>query len=79
MENYRKILIRTNRVKKISSEHDAVIRRATSGSRAVGSRPCSMDSASLLVSIKKSFGFEYFVGDVAKGVGSLKWPIFIEP
>ena len=39
MENYRKSLIRNNRVKKISSKPDAVIRRATSGSRAIGSRP----------------------------------------
>ena len=39
MENYRKSLIRNNRVKKISSELDAVIKRATSDSRATGSRP----------------------------------------
>jgi len=39
MENYRKSFIRTNRVKKISREPDAVIKRATSGSRAIGSRP----------------------------------------
>ena len=38
MENYRKSLIRNNRVKKISSELDAVIKRATSDSRATGSR-----------------------------------------
>jgi len=37
IENYRKCFIRNNRVKKISSEPDAVIKRATSGSRAVGS------------------------------------------
>jgi len=39
MENYRKSFIQNNRVKKISSEPDAVIKRATSGSRAIGSRP----------------------------------------
>jgi len=37
--NYRKSLIRNNRVKKISTEPDAVIKRATSGSRAIGSPP----------------------------------------
>jgi len=31
--------MRNNRVKKISSEPDAVIKRATPGSRAIGSRP----------------------------------------
>jgi len=41
MENYRKSFIRNNRVKKISSEPDAVIKRDTSGSRATGSRPLS--------------------------------------
>jgi len=39
MENYRKSFIRKNRVKKISSEPDAVIKRATSDSRVIGSRP----------------------------------------
>jgi len=39
MGNYRKSLIRNNRVKKLSSELDAVIKRATSGLRAIGSRP----------------------------------------
>jgi len=39
MENYRKSFIQNNRVKKISSEPDAVIKIATSGSRAIGSRP----------------------------------------
>jgi len=39
MENYRKSFIRNNRFKKISSEPDAVIKRATSGSQAIGSRP----------------------------------------
>ena len=41
MENYGESFIRNrnNRVKKISSEPDAVIKRATSGSRAIGSRP----------------------------------------
>jgi len=39
MENYRKNFIQNNRVKKISSEPDAVIKRATSGSRAIGCRP----------------------------------------
>jgi len=39
MENYRKSFIRKNRVEKISSEPDAVTKRATSGSRAIGSRP----------------------------------------
>jgi len=34
-----KSFTRNNRVKKISSEPDAVIKRATSGSRAIGSRP----------------------------------------
>jgi len=38
METYRKSFIRNNRVKKIPSEPDAVIKRATSGSRAIGSR-----------------------------------------
>jgi len=38
-ENYRKSFIRNNRVKKISRDPDAVIKRATSGSRAIGSRP----------------------------------------
>jgi len=38
MENYRKSFIRNNRVK-ISSEPDAVMKRATSDSRAIGSRP----------------------------------------
>jgi len=37
MENYRKIFICNNRVKKISSEPDAVIERVTSGPRAIGS------------------------------------------
>jgi len=36
---FQKSFIRNNRVKKISSEPDAVIKRATSGSRAIGSRP----------------------------------------
>jgi len=36
-ENYRKSFIRNNRVKKISSEPDAAIKRATSGSRVIGS------------------------------------------
>jgi len=36
-ENYRKRFIRSNHVKKISSEPDAVIKRATSGWRAIGS------------------------------------------
>ena len=40
LENYRKSFIRNNRVKKISSEPDALIKRATSGSRAIGYRPC---------------------------------------
>jgi len=39
MENYRKSFIRNNRVKKVSSESDAVIKRVTSGSQAIGSRP----------------------------------------
>jgi len=39
IENYRKSFIRNNRVKKISSESDALIKRATSGSRAIGYRP----------------------------------------
>jgi len=39
MGNYRKTFIQNNRVKKISSEPDAVIKRAASGSRAIGSRP----------------------------------------
>jgi len=39
MENYRKKFIRNDRFKKIPSEADAVIKRATSGSRAIGSRP----------------------------------------
>jgi len=39
IENYRKIFIRNNRVKKISSKSDTVIKRATSGSQAIGSRP----------------------------------------
>jgi len=39
MENYRKSFIRNNRVKKITSEPDAIIKRATSGSRAIGSPP----------------------------------------
>ena len=38
MENNRKSFIRNNRVKKIASEPDAVIKKATSGSRAIGSR-----------------------------------------
>jgi len=39
-DNYRKRFIRSNRVKKIPSEPDAVIiKRATSGSRAIVSRP----------------------------------------
>ena len=38
MENCRKSFIRNNHVKKISSEPDAVIKRATSDSRAIGSR-----------------------------------------
>jgi len=39
MENYRKSFIHKNRVKKTSSEPDAVHKRATSGSRAIGSPP----------------------------------------
>jgi len=39
MENYRKSIIHNNRVTKTSSGPDAVIKRATSGSRAIGSRP----------------------------------------
>ena len=39
MESYSKSFIRNNSVKKISSEPDAVIKKATtSGSRAIGSR-----------------------------------------
>jgi len=41
MESYRKSFIRNNRVKKISNEPDAVIKTATSGPRAIGSRPLS--------------------------------------
>jgi len=41
MENYRKRFIRNNRIKKISSEPDDVIKRATSGSQVIGSRPLS--------------------------------------
>jgi len=36
-ENYKKSFIPNNRVKKISSKPDAVIKRATSGSQAIGS------------------------------------------
>jgi len=39
METYTRCFIRNYRVKKISSEPDAIIKRATSGSRAMGSRP----------------------------------------
>jgi len=39
MENYRKRFIRNNRLKKISSEPDSVVKRGTSGSRTIGSRP----------------------------------------
>jgi len=39
MDNYRKSFIHNNHVKKISSEPDAVTKRATSSSRAIGSRP----------------------------------------
>jgi len=39
MENYGKSFIHNNRIKKISSEPGSVIKRATSGSRAIGSRP----------------------------------------
>ena len=39
MENYRNSFIRNNRVKKTPSEPDAVIKRVTFGSRAIGSRP----------------------------------------
>jgi len=39
MENNGRSFIRSNRVKKISSEPDAIIKRATSGSQAMGSRP----------------------------------------
>jgi len=39
MENYRKSFICNNRVKKISSEPDAVIKRVTSGSRGTGPDP----------------------------------------
>jgi len=38
-ENDRRSFIHNNRVKKISSEPDAVIKRATLGSQAIGSRP----------------------------------------
>jgi len=38
-EDYRNSFIRNNRAKKISSEPDAAIKRATSGSRATCSRP----------------------------------------
>jgi len=41
----RKSFIRNNRVKKISSEPDAVIKRTTSGSRVIGSRPQVYGSA----------------------------------
>jgi len=44
VENYRKSFIQNNRVKKISSEPDAVIKRATSGSLAIGSRPLALDT-----------------------------------
>jgi len=37
--NYRKSFICNNRVKKISRKPDAVIKRAISGSRTIGSRP----------------------------------------
>jgi len=39
MENYRKSFILKNRVEKISSEPDALIKRATFDSRAIGYRP----------------------------------------
>jgi len=39
MENYKKKFHSYQRVKKISSEPDAIIKRTTSGSRAIGSRP----------------------------------------
>jgi len=48
MENYRKSFIRNNRVKKISSEPDAVIKRATSGSREV-SDPCCTGFETLML------------------------------
>jgi len=41
MENYRKRFIHNNRVKKISSEPDGVIKRATSGSQAWVAEPFS--------------------------------------
>jgi len=39
MENYKKRYIHNNRVKKISSKPDAVIKRATFASQAIGSLP----------------------------------------
>jgi len=42
-----KSFIRNNRVKKISSETDAVSKRATSGSQAIGSRPLTLALSAL--------------------------------
>jgi len=39
LENYRNNFISNNRVKKILSDPDAVIKKAISGSRAIGFRP----------------------------------------
>jgi len=54
MENYRKSFIRNNRVKKISSEPDAVIRRATSGSRGIGSRSLAYNVISAITFFMQS-------------------------
>jgi len=61
-ENNRKSFIRNNRVKKISSEPDAVIKRATSGSRAIGSRPLSF-SLDECVCTKRSLKITEFPGN----------------
>jgi len=45
--------IRNNRVKKISSEPDAVIKRATSDSRAIGSRPLASPDLPIRQSLLK--------------------------
>jgi len=62
-KNYRKSSIRNNFVKKRSGEPDAVIKRATFGSRATGSRPLTQP---LIPDLRHSFGMLYFANDADK-------------
>jgi len=75
--------IRNNRVKKISSEPDAVIQRATYGSRAIGSRPlhwpfllilqCDLEFDTLLELTTKFKIFDFAVCEENECVTTLRF------